>query len=540
MCLDSQTKAHFLSDGSHTHGTSFFYAQASQMNSDTEESRFRHLLSGNHEPQSREIEEVRNIVKRRESILKQTDAQLLELLKTAMSLWERRVRDDSLLSRFHCILSPMRRLPRELLIEIFLLTRDWLSEEGGFTPIPVGPYSKPSPLVITHVCSDWRKVALSMPALWATIRSSHEKYDPSVPDSGPLYDERLQTWLIRTGKHHPLDITFEGPPTYHETPCPVSWINPYMNRVRTLTLVGGVGTLPSGTFPMLEMLSIDDYDSHDELKNNQVSFPSIHRVVLKGCFYHDPSTFVPLLQLTHLYLDIDSTFPMSIFLDMVSQAKELVELELSFFEVDEDLEDPDLIVTAEDRVVMGQLQTLVTPIPVVTSSLLRYVTLPALITLDLTYNLWPASLYSSLQSRSSFPLQSLNLRNWICDGMDPTEFLDVLQKLPSLREIVSYGALAITPTLVSGLTSISSDGVPDVAPNLEYLGLFVNPKVETDDGLLLEMVASRDPSGKPAVLEPTPQPGMRVFRSHLPKQLSSYKLLDFAMDKLEPGVHICF
>ncbi|RDB16442.1 hypothetical protein Hypma_002924 [Hypsizygus marmoreus] len=513
------------------------------MDPDVEESRYEHLMLTNDEPQSLELQEIRTIVKRRQSSLAQIDTQLIELLRSVKSVLQLRRREKRVLSRFHCILSPIRRLPRELLVEIFLFSRYWPSETDDFGRTAVGPGCEFSLLSITHVCSEWRRVALTTPALWATIYACHEGYDPTIPRSDPIADEYLQTWLSRSGTRHPLDVTVIGPP--NRIPCPISWIEPYIHRLKTLTLEGAVTALPDGSFDMLEMLSIDDYDSHAEVNSDRIFFPSLHRLVLLGSFLSHPLTFVALAQLTHLSLEMDSIFRMSIFLEMLSQSKALVWLEVTLFE-DPDVGDAELI-RDDERVVMNHLQTLITHTPTTTTSLLPYLTLPALKILNLAYDAWPASIYNSLQSRSSFPLQSLTMMNWRRDVLDPAEFLAILLKLPLLKEFISRNALAIDPTLLHGLTSTSPDGVPDIAPNLEYFGLSVDTQlgIVVDNDLVLEMVASRDSSGKPAITEPNQPPHIRIFRSQLPKRWSDGKLHKFPMKKPWSGstsesVHICF
>ncbi|KAJ6448699.1 hypothetical protein C8R45DRAFT_791010, partial [Mycena sanguinolenta] len=56
------------------------------------------------------------------------------------------------------ILSPLRRMPAEILREIF-----------SWTLPPVDNFfsSADCPWILTHVCATWRAVALSQPSLWS-------------------------------------------------------------------------------------------------------------------------------------------------------------------------------------------------------------------------------------------------------------------------------------------------------------------------------------------------------------------------------------
>ncbi|KAJ6483206.1 hypothetical protein C8R45DRAFT_779015, partial [Mycena sanguinolenta] len=68
--------------------------------------------------------------------------------RTALSIYRARNR---------AVLSPLRRMPLEILGKIFLLTLP-KTENAAWTNIPSG-----IPWVFTHVSSYWRKLALSTP-----------------------------------------------------------------------------------------------------------------------------------------------------------------------------------------------------------------------------------------------------------------------------------------------------------------------------------------------------------------------------------------
>ncbi|KAJ7483482.1 hypothetical protein FB451DRAFT_991164, partial [Mycena latifolia] len=62
-------------------------------------------------------------------------------------------------------LSPLRRMPPELLGEIFSWTLPSVQEALGRRRFQ----DKHSPWVFTQVCHRWRAVALSTPSLWSQI-----------------------------------------------------------------------------------------------------------------------------------------------------------------------------------------------------------------------------------------------------------------------------------------------------------------------------------------------------------------------------------
>ncbi|KAJ3893174.1 hypothetical protein GG344DRAFT_43823, partial [Lentinula edodes] len=72
---------------------------------------------------------------------------------------------------YESLLSGMRRLPPELLAEIFvhytapIRQRDYRLSIYSCYPRANAPHQS-SPMVLSHVCRKWRLVALSTPLLW--------------------------------------------------------------------------------------------------------------------------------------------------------------------------------------------------------------------------------------------------------------------------------------------------------------------------------------------------------------------------------------
>lgn len=94
-----------------------------------------------------------------------------------------RTYDD--LEAHRALFSPIRRIPPELLGEIF------------FHCLPAETYIRPSakeyPLLFTQISSTWRAVALATPALWTSlaVNLSTESCTPALP--------LIHTWLARSG-----------------------------------------------------------------------------------------------------------------------------------------------------------------------------------------------------------------------------------------------------------------------------------------------------------------------------------------------------
>lgn len=97
------------------------------------------------------------------------------------------------LKSYQAPLSPIRKLPPEILGEIFLFaasgsTIRWPSRQGG--------NDGGMPWLLGRICSYWRTVSLSLPQLWSEIHLDH-KFFPGAPPS-PKTEEFLRLCLDRS------------------------------------------------------------------------------------------------------------------------------------------------------------------------------------------------------------------------------------------------------------------------------------------------------------------------------------------------------
>ncbi|KAJ6462146.1 hypothetical protein C8R45DRAFT_529091 [Mycena sanguinolenta] len=143
------------------------------------------LLTSNDAPTDSEIPVIRQIIRDAEARLLALDAHIV-YLPTNMAETEK------YLSRHRAILSPVRRVPAELICEIFDLATAQSRAE------PFGEY----PWHLGFICQRWRECALGFPTLWSSL----------TVDASPTYSPRdiwrllaLETQLLRTAEA-PLDI----------------------------------------------------------------------------------------------------------------------------------------------------------------------------------------------------------------------------------------------------------------------------------------------------------------------------------------------
>ncbi|KAJ7926480.1 hypothetical protein B0H13DRAFT_1599544 [Mycena leptocephala] len=157
---------------------------------------FNHLLTSNNVPLDSEIPHVRQIVSDSEdrlialnTMIAACNAEILRLQDAIEELSESRDVATEQLRQYSAIIPPLRRVPPELVCEIFALSarRD------------IADNLKP-PWRLDRICKLWRQYALSYPALWSTF---------TMPSHRSSNNERflstIKTQLLRSG-NGPLDI----------------------------------------------------------------------------------------------------------------------------------------------------------------------------------------------------------------------------------------------------------------------------------------------------------------------------------------------
>jgi hypothetical protein len=101
------------------------------------------------------------------------------VMRNAEQLLEERRRLYELVSRCKVALAPHRKLPEDVLRIIFAFH----VQEGMQVPYTWsnGQLVIPAAVVLTHVCSLWRRIALSSPELWNNISLEMGNHDRSFP-----------------------------------------------------------------------------------------------------------------------------------------------------------------------------------------------------------------------------------------------------------------------------------------------------------------------------------------------------------------------
>ncbi|KAJ7106996.1 hypothetical protein C8R44DRAFT_680875 [Mycena epipterygia] len=158
---------------------------------------YKDLLYTNFAPSDDECRCIRDLLAVSTKELKDTTEEISRLQDALDQL----VHKEDVLTEFvdaHlALVSPARRLAPDIWAEIFTAC---LPSHG----MPMMDSSK-SPLLISHVCSDWRRLVLSMPQLWTSLHiEARANWSPST---ATLFNKGLKTWLPRSGSL-PLSISY--------------------------------------------------------------------------------------------------------------------------------------------------------------------------------------------------------------------------------------------------------------------------------------------------------------------------------------------
>ncbi|KAJ7622596.1 hypothetical protein DFH06DRAFT_1482078 [Mycena polygramma] len=180
---------------------------------------FARLLSSNDPPLESHIPAIRDIISDGQNQIEAVNARILRLHAALAKL--NRERDEIAQHLRNCgaILSPVRRMPPELICAIFALT---LAKDHKDDDFPAPPW------YLGHICRFWRDCALGYPHLWSSITI------PSSPFSAGRVLPILETQLLRS-TNAPLDVYWPDVESSIDFRL-LELILPQSNRWRTLCI----------------------------------------------------------------------------------------------------------------------------------------------------------------------------------------------------------------------------------------------------------------------------------------------------------------
>ncbi|KAJ7178111.1 hypothetical protein C8R46DRAFT_670165 [Mycena filopes] len=224
---------------------------------------FASRLGTNYCPDYKEILDIRAILVEPVSRLKQLDDQIADLQKAIDVLAEERAGIGSFVDAHEALLSPVRRLPLDVIQEIF---------EACLPHRNCAMSAVEAPVLLGRICSSWRTISLTTPLLWTRLHIVEPGGIGSLPTDGDGVREEVaqrletvKTWLSRSGVC-PISISFIGAlDARPESTCLfLQALVPFASRWQNLTLaiswksevLDTLCKLTENDLPMLSALQI--------------------------------------------------------------------------------------------------------------------------------------------------------------------------------------------------------------------------------------------------------------------------------------------
>ena len=166
-------------------------------------SKFFDKVNTNYIPNVAERQEISEYVSTVNGELSQLNAKITEMRTALMQVARTRDRLQAAANQHQALISPLRRLPPELLQVIFVCCLP-LHRNAVM-------HSSEAPVLLGRVCSEWRRISLSTPEVWSTLHIVPPNVNFSNLTSSTARFKRkrelIDMWLGRSGAC-PLNISF--------------------------------------------------------------------------------------------------------------------------------------------------------------------------------------------------------------------------------------------------------------------------------------------------------------------------------------------
>ncbi|KAF9050484.1 hypothetical protein BJ165DRAFT_1458329 [Panaeolus papilionaceus] len=423
-----------------------------------------HLLRSNTAPTEQEMRVTRQVIQEAEEerrFLMVRRVKVLSIGKQALhpsvAILDHKISQvDRFITDHKAVISPLRRLPPELLQEIFGHWHSWPSRwtKWGYLPWVLG-----------HVCQTWRQIALNTPTLWNGIPTLQlRKPFTRKPRFLALFNE-----LLRRSGGAPLDIWIHCPSDIPTHPA-VDALIIQSHRWQRVSFAGHCSILTSlhavkGNLPNLERLTLQIWRGELATPLDMFSVaPKLSNVHVSGVLRGEVA--LPLSQLVHYKersLAMHDNLLLSQVVTSATSLATLVALEL-----DEDVRIPSGSVLPALRHLCIKFQY---------RSTLHFfdsITLPAVEKIQIVAysgSLIPPltrMISRSLSPRSTCPLKSLHARSAF---LERGEVRNLLALTPNIEEL----DIPIPPVEdINDLAELGSGGEFKLAPSLKICRFFLD------------------------------------------------------------------
>ncbi|KAJ7871017.1 hypothetical protein B0H13DRAFT_1543351, partial [Mycena leptocephala] len=265
---------------------------------------YRDKLYTNIVPSDDECRDIRELVAAPMQEIEELAVEIATLQATLDQLIRRRDGLSEFVGSHLALVSPVRRIPYDILWEIFTHS------------LPTDRYPtmrrSDSPLLLSSICSEWRGLALSMPRLWMSLHVVGPARNPLVRENA--VNEGVKVWLARS-RDLPLSISYTWMSSggredlnncsmILETLVESAWRWSHMRfAFPSCDFFAPLGVLSSTDVPLFRTIVIDVGRTVPTTMHffSVARGPSVQGISLNSPFFLSPALF-PLGQLHHLSL----------------------------------------------------------------------------------------------------------------------------------------------------------------------------------------------------------------------------------------------
>ncbi|KAF8149951.1 hypothetical protein B0H34DRAFT_731839 [Crassisporium funariophilum] len=390
-------------------------------------------------------------------------------------------------------LSPIYRLPTELLQEIFVLC------------LPCDKFIQPSPLqaplLLTHICAPWRNICISLPALWSSLQTVLPKADSSMDTHKLNNSEIMSLWLSRAGET-PLSFSFRPGHVelfidiaVHSTSIPglsLRWhhLKMYIPKGTSISFL-----IPDH-LPLLETLEISTTNGLHRrqielLSNALLSVPNLSQFIWRNSSYSRSAGLqMRWSNLTRLVIEAVMTIQLALKCLSVAHRLVYVSLRLGWSSTA-------FIAPRSSIITLPGLKSLIIRIDGYLLEFLLAVAFPNLQELGITHRAeWPHAAFMAFLERSNCALQSFSLYSTPVSELDLVQYLErfhgtlkelTLHEVAEASHEVAEASQNVTDAILVRLTDFGDKSV--LCPKIEIVRL--GEITPFTFGVFVDMVKSR-------------------------------------------------
>ncbi|KAK7023070.1 hypothetical protein R3P38DRAFT_2957360 [Favolaschia claudopus] len=224
-------------------------------------------------------------------LIEAAEANVARIESQIRDLERLRDRERGIVAQLRMAIAPIRKLPAELLAEIFLIVRDSLIR-----------FRERDCIRLSHVCAHWRSVAQSTPQLWTSRLVLMPKTTPSVN-----HLTSIKQWLDRSAPFS-IPIVLQIPEQHQKTVDPnalVAVLATAAQRWKTadfdILSLDVLSHIPAGSLQSLKVLHLrcPDVRNHSMVPAF-LTAGNLRRVILDTRF--SSNLLLPWSQLTYIYM----------------------------------------------------------------------------------------------------------------------------------------------------------------------------------------------------------------------------------------------